>query len=68
MIGGPKLVYDHQMVLDTEAQVVYVHGGRVVDGEWTSVKYSGLYCYDIRSGKWAMLQSVLSVLDDERLR
>ncbi|EJD02721.1 uncharacterized protein FOMMEDRAFT_156054 [Fomitiporia mediterranea MF3/22] len=49
--GGPKLIYDHQLVLDTDAQVLYVQGGRVVDDDWKNPKYSGLYSYDLRTDK-----------------
>jgi muskelin len=54
--GGPPLVFDHQMVMDSDAQMLYVFGGRVLDGDWTSTKYSGLYSYNVRTGKWKMLQ------------
>ncbi|KAG5723205.1 Muskelin [Termitomyces sp. T112] len=54
--GGPPLIFDHQMVLDSEAQIIYVFGGRVVDREWDTVKYSGLYSYNIRLSKWKLLQ------------
>ncbi|KAI5116498.1 hypothetical protein M0805_009923 [Coniferiporia weirii] len=55
--NGPKLVYDHQLVLDSEAQVLYVQGGRVVDGDWNTPKYCGLYSYDLRTGKWTAIQA-----------
>lgn len=55
-------MYDHQIALDPDAQVLYVHGGRVVDGDWQTAKYSGLYSYDLRSGKWSMLQYVYQLL------
>ncbi|KAH9920145.1 Muskelin N-terminus-domain-containing protein [Fomitopsis serialis] len=55
--GGPPLIFDHQMVMDCEAQVIYISGGRVVDGDWELCKYSGLYAYDIRTGSWQMLQT-----------
>ncbi|TFK44149.1 Muskelin N-terminus-domain-containing protein [Crucibulum laeve] len=54
--GGPSLVFDHQMVIDCDAQILYVFGGRVVDGDWDSHKYSGLYSYNIRLSKWRLLQ------------
>ncbi|KZT29147.1 hypothetical protein NEOLEDRAFT_1128727 [Neolentinus lepideus HHB14362 ss-1] len=54
--GGPPLIFDHQMAIDSEAQMIYVFGGRVVDQK--SIKYSGLYSYNIRTNKWKMLQSV----------
>lgn len=54
--GGPPLVFDHQMVMDSEAQILYVFGGRVVDGDWDTSKYSGLYSYNISTSKWKLLQ------------
>ncbi|KAF8658335.1 hypothetical protein AX16_002101 [Volvariella volvacea WC 439] len=57
-VDGPRLIFDHQMVMDCEAQILYVFGGRIVDGEWDSVKYSGLYSYDVRLSKWRLLQSL----------
>lgn len=46
------------MVMDSDAQIMYVFGGRVVDGDWNSVKYSGLYSYNVRLNKWKLLQYV----------
>lgn len=54
--GGPPLVFDLQMAMDCEAQILYVFGGRVVDGDWDSVKFSGLYSYNVRLSKWKLLQ------------
>ncbi|KAG1767395.1 Muskelin N-terminus-domain-containing protein [Suillus occidentalis] len=54
--GGPPLIFDHQMVMDCEAQILYVSGGRVVDGDWDSPKYSGMYSYNVRTSKWKLLQ------------
>ncbi|KAG6865484.1 hypothetical protein C0991_002196 [Blastosporella zonata] len=54
--GGPPLIFDHQMVLDSESQILYIFGGRIVDGDWETVKYSGLYSYNIRLSKWKLLQ------------
>ncbi|KAJ2926627.1 hypothetical protein H1R20_g10465, partial [Candolleomyces eurysporus] len=54
--GGPPLVFDHQMAMDSEAQILYVSGGRIVDGEWETSKYSGLYSYNVRLSKWKLLQ------------
>ncbi|PPR03546.1 hypothetical protein CVT24_007035 [Panaeolus cyanescens] len=60
--GGPPLIYDHQMAVDSEAQILYVFGGCVVDGDSDTHRYSGLYSYNIRLSKWRQLQS--SVLDN----
>ncbi|EIW83449.1 hypothetical protein CONPUDRAFT_89328 [Coniophora puteana RWD-64-598 SS2] len=54
--GGPPLIFDHQMVMDSNTQILYVSGGRVVDGDWESPKYSGLYSYNVRTSKWKLLQ------------
>lgn len=56
MNNGPPLVFDHQMVIDSDAQMIYMSGGRVSDGDWEAVKYSGLYSYNIRKAKWKLLQ------------
>ena len=29
-MGGPKLIFDHQMVIDIEQQTLYIFGGRVL--------------------------------------
>ena len=29
-MGGPSLIFDHQMVIDVEKQMLYVFGGRVL--------------------------------------
>ena len=52
--GGPPLLFDHQIVIDSDSQIVYVFGGRVVDGD----KYSGFYSYNISTSKWKNLQYV----------
>ena len=44
------------MCLDTDAQIMYISGGRVVDGEWEILKYCGIYSYDIRLKKWKVIQ------------
>ncbi|CAK5281255.1 unnamed protein product [Mycena citricolor] len=54
---SPPLVYDHQMVIDCESQIIYAYGGRVLDGEWTNPKFAGLYSYNIRQSKWSHLQA-----------
>lgn len=53
--GGPPLVFDHQMALDSETQILYVFGGRIVDGEWDTVKCAGMYCYNVRKSKWSCI-------------
>ncbi|KAF8971232.1 Muskelin N-terminus-domain-containing protein [Flammula alnicola] len=57
--GGPPLIFDHQMAMDSDAQILYVFGGRVVDGDWDNFKYSGLYSYNVSTSKWKSLQQPL---------
>ncbi|KAJ7646961.1 Muskelin N-terminus-domain-containing protein [Roridomyces roridus] len=54
--NAPPLMYDHQMVVDCNAQMLYVFGGRVLDGDWANYKYAGLYSYDIQRKQWQQLQ------------
>ncbi|KAJ7130841.1 Muskelin N-terminus-domain-containing protein [Mycena crocata] len=54
---APPLIYDHQMVMDCEAQLLYIYGGRVIDGDYANCKYAGLYSYNIRLAKWQHLQT-----------
>ena len=35
--------------------MIYVSGGRVIDAVGESIKLSGMYSYDIRTGKWKVL-------------
>lgn len=60
--GGPQLLYDHQMVIDSEEQKIYVFGGRTISQEPSLSVNSGLYVYDIALNKWKILRS-----DDSQL-
>lgn len=37
-MGGPALIFDHQMVLDDENCTIYIFGGRVL------MRYSYIHC------------------------
>ncbi|KAH7910095.1 Muskelin N-terminus-domain-containing protein, partial [Hygrophoropsis aurantiaca] len=54
--GGPPLIYDHQMVMDSDAQILYVSGGRLVDADIENPKYAAFYSYNVRTSKWRLLQ------------
>ena len=54
--GGPPLIFDHQMAMDSAAQVLYVCGGRVNDNRAGESRYCGLYSYDVATNKWRLLQ------------
>ncbi|KAF9010759.1 Muskelin N-terminus-domain-containing protein [Cyathus striatus] len=53
--GGPPLMFDHQMVMDCESQMLYVFGGRIIEAD--HAKFSGLYSYNVRTSKWKLLHS-----------
>ncbi|CAG8724349.1 22373_t:CDS:10, partial [Dentiscutata erythropus] len=57
LVGGPSLIYDHQMCIDSEAQMIYVFGGRTVHPDTEPFTYSGLYSYNIRSNEWKLIRS-----------
>ncbi|ELU02476.1 hypothetical protein CAPTEDRAFT_169790 [Capitella teleta] len=60
-MGGPSLIFDHQMVMDIEKQNIYVFGGRVLtvsgEGERTPEPvFSGLYVYHVPTSTWTKLR------------
>jgi hypothetical protein len=44
------------MIIDSEAQMLYVFGGRIIDVDADSPKYAGFYRYSIFSRDWSLLQ------------
>ncbi|XP_023324449.1 muskelin [Eurytemora carolleeae] len=59
-MGGPNLIFDHQMCLDNEHRNIYVFGGQSLHynntGEDRSDKrFSGLYVYHINTNTWKLL-------------
>jgi len=61
-MGGPRLIFDHQMVMDVEKQTIYVFGGRVLNcntGEsdrGPEPAFSGLYSYHVPTNTWLKLR------------
>jgi len=57
--GGPQLVYDHGMCIDSEAQKLYIGGGRIVSSkeERMECQYGGLFEFDIAKQEWKELRS-----------
>ncbi|CAO3626285.1 unnamed protein product [Cunninghamella echinulata] len=53
--GGPGLIFDHQMCIDTENEMIYIFGGRSVSYDISRHVYSGLYSYHIPSNTWKLL-------------
>uniref|UniRef100_A0A671NHU4 Muskelin-like n=2 Tax=Sinocyclocheilus anshuiensis TaxID=1608454 RepID=A0A671NHU4_9TELE len=61
--GGPKLVFDHQMCMDSEKHMIYTFGGRILtcngsvdDGRTSEPQFSGLYAYHCLVGSWSLLR------------
>ncbi|KAI9021961.1 Muskelin N-terminus-domain-containing protein [Hyaloraphidium curvatum] len=60
--GGPELIHDHQMVIDSENQMIYLFGGKIQGPSLASdTRYSGFYSYDITNNHWTL------VFDDDSL-
>ncbi|KAI8905071.1 Muskelin N-terminus-domain-containing protein [Gorgonomyces haynaldii] len=57
---GPMLIYDHQMLVDSDRQVLYVFGGRAISPEPSQVMYSGLYAWDIQKDQWRLIRDDLT--------
>ncbi|KAI8056701.1 hypothetical protein BDF22DRAFT_667533 [Syncephalis plumigaleata] len=55
--GGPPLLYDHQMIIDSDARMLYISGGRIIRAPTSSKlpMYAGLYAYDIQHDQWQLL-------------
>lgn len=66
--NGPKLIFDHQMVLDSERRKMYVFGGKIIQpnpvsfqdsagssSQIGSSQYSGLFEYDLTTRTWLQL-------------
>ncbi|KIO19557.1 hypothetical protein M407DRAFT_30790 [Tulasnella calospora MUT 4182] len=54
--GGPPLIYDHNMVIDSKNGILVVFGGRIIDDDISrnvgKPKFSGMYTYDINRSRW----------------
>lgn len=59
-VGGPKLLFDHQMCIDVAKRTMYVFGGRVlaprnIDDLTFDPQYSGLFSYHIGTNTWTQI-------------
>ncbi|XP_037927046.1 muskelin [Hermetia illucens] len=59
-VGGPQLVYDHQMCIDVEKRMIYVFGGKIltprsINQTSTETEYSGLFSYHIATNTWTQI-------------
>eukprot|EP00039_Didymoeca_costata_P018584 m.334091 g.334091 ORF g.334091 m.334091 type:complete len:745 (+) comp17286_c0_seq1:202-2436(+) len=51
--GGPPLIYDHQMCIDSDKNMIYVFGGRIIGNDG---RYCGLYEYNCEQNSWKLLR------------
>ncbi|XP_054277610.1 muskelin isoform X2 [Macrosteles quadrilineatus] len=71
-MGGPQLIFDHQMCMDVAARTIYVFGGRVLTAHASVSEerpgclglvgssepiFSGLYSYHVATNTWKLLCS-----------
>ncbi|XP_033744964.1 muskelin-like isoform X1 [Pecten maximus] len=62
-MGGPKLIFDHQMVMDIERRTLFVFGGRVLTSAGEGVErtsepeFSGLYAYHVPTNTWKQVMT-----------
>jgi len=61
-MGGPSLIFDHQMCLDFEKRNIYVFGGQSLfvfptgdERPISEKKFSGLFVYHIPNNTWTLL-------------
>ncbi|XP_030373545.1 muskelin [Scaptodrosophila lebanonensis] len=60
-VGGPQLVYDHQMCIDTDKRTIYVFGGKILTPRSVNAtgsiepEYSGLFSYHIATNTWTQI-------------
>ncbi|KAH8299381.1 hypothetical protein KR044_000853 [Drosophila immigrans] len=58
-VGGPHLVYDHQMCIDSDKRTIYIFGGKILTprSATSSVEpeYSGLFSYHIATNTWTQI-------------
>ncbi|KAI9335165.1 Muskelin N-terminus-domain-containing protein [Zopfochytrium polystomum] len=66
--GGPELLYDHQMVIDSAAHTMYVFGGITISPDASQVVYSGLYSYHIPTNRWQLLRADCASSSDHSAR
>ncbi|XP_001951423.2 muskelin isoform X1 [Acyrthosiphon pisum] len=64
IMGGPKLLFDHQMVMDSISSTIYVFGGRVVasstrcssdETHKNNPDFSGFYKYHVPTNTWTCI-------------
>lgn len=59
--GGPSLLYDHQMLVNTCNDCLVVFGGKSIEASVAELEYSGLYVYHIATNRWTLVRSDTSM-------
>jgi hypothetical protein len=54
--GGPPLLFDLQMCVDSIGRTLYVSGGRIAVPGSIAHAYGGLYAYDMDSSVWKIIR------------
>ncbi|KAK7101686.1 muskelin-like [Littorina saxatilis] len=60
-MGGPQLIFDHQMAIDTDQQTIYIFGGRVLASPTEAERnnqdqqFSGLFSFHVPTNTWTKL-------------
>ncbi|XP_037947851.1 muskelin [Teleopsis dalmanni] len=60
-VGGPHLVYDHQMCIDADKRTIYIFGGKILtprsvtNSTLNDPEYSGLFSYHIATNTWTQI-------------
>ncbi|GIZ04436.1 hypothetical protein CEXT_449462 [Caerostris extrusa] len=58
-MGGPSLVFDHQVCMDVKKNKIYVFGGRILTCDeiiCAEPSFSGLYSYHVPTNTWRKLR------------
>ncbi|OLY81966.1 Muskelin [Smittium mucronatum] len=65
--GGPKLLYDSQMVFDPLYGKIYIYGGKILsrNSSESGAFFGGLYSFGISTGKWTQLRPDFKIHDHE---
>nr|XP_053629064.1 muskelin-like isoform X1 [Cherax quadricarinatus]XP_053629065.1 muskelin-like isoform X1 [Cherax quadricarinatus] len=61
-LGGPRLIFDHQMVMDVEKRIIYVFGGRVLTPSRWEGCVGGLGLDEQRSSNYTPSEAIFSGL------
>ncbi|KAG1459111.1 hypothetical protein G6F56_006236 [Rhizopus delemar] len=54
--GGPPLLFDLQMCVDSISRTLFVSGGRIAAPGSTAYAYGGLYTYDMDTSVWKVVR------------